>query len=777
MRPSCRLSRRILRQPKDFTTHSILRRPLTSASGEHAAEPSETKPDFVQNLDSLLHSAEQITANSSTSAGLVPQHSGRDDPESPISLLEEELESPDEAKQATLNANPKSKKKKKEKKDNSKDKIIKKILPPVRMPKNKVILDELSEELPQKKTAKRKYKATEPFKYTYKVEGWLLQSQRHILKDLKPLSEQSPIPTLKNGLNRVLFNPGVHWMKDPRTSVYNFPKRMEKIPKVEDFAFDRVTGFIPSSQDNDLWALAKREKCKFTGSTSSLTGLLSQIYLSLSGEKLVNLGSLSRSFKHAPRGFTPGQRMPVSVMLKYRDGVYSTDSDSSYRGIHQEIILTWMCGQFVTRSQLDCVEHRLPGTGIFDLKTRAAVPIRYDVYNYANYTDYKIRHLTGEKESFEKEYYDLIRSAFLKYSFQVRIGNMDGVLVAYHNTAEIFGFQYIPLADMEARLYGSADAGDRVFEKCIGLLEIITKEVTECFPERTVRCTWETRKFGMMHVWVEPEEWPEDEEKPIVQLNVEFFNFTSGERISGHHIVRSVRYVIGRANLDYAEIRRRRQFAFNRQLMIARLPSGEVFNEISEHGEYIDTAVLEKLAVEPKKPFFPPATPPAGSQPSASYPDLNDAESAHEQATAIEAEATPEGTTLSQVEAETVEGKTTSETEATLAETALETSTDASDTVREDSSTETIIKTKIDEAAPEEATVVQVETVQEAASTNGSEAGQVHDVGTSASEPSTSGSAEAVAADKSHSSEKTDDSLSSNISPAEEDTSPRSKQG
>jgi hypothetical protein len=34
------------------------------------------------------------------------------------------------------------------------------------------------------------------------------------------------------------------------------------------------------------------------------------------------------------------------------------------------------------RSQLDCVDSRLPGTGVFDVKTRAAVPIRLDLMNF-----------------------------------------------------------------------------------------------------------------------------------------------------------------------------------------------------------------------------------------------------------------------------------------------------------------------------------------------------------------------------------------------------------
>ena len=69
------------------------------------------------------------------------------------------------------------------------------------------------------------------------------------------------------------------------------------------------------------------------------------------------------------------------------------------------------------RSQLDCYDPRLPGTGVFDIKTRAAVPIRLDLMNYEENSGYIIRTLQGPLESFEKEYYDLIRSAFLKYRY------------------------------------------------------------------------------------------------------------------------------------------------------------------------------------------------------------------------------------------------------------------------------------------------------------------------------------------------------------------------
>lgn len=61
---------------------------------------------------------------------------------------------------------------------------------------------------------------------------------------------------------------------------------------------------------------------------------------------------------------------------------------------------------------------------------------------------------------------------------------MDGVLVAYHNTARMFGFQYVALEEMDACLFGGKGRGDRVFQKCIGLLEHVADEIIHTFPEQ-----------------------------------------------------------------------------------------------------------------------------------------------------------------------------------------------------------------------------------------------------------------------------------------------------
>ncbi|KIM89261.1 hypothetical protein PILCRDRAFT_218764 [Piloderma croceum F 1598] len=468
-----------------------------------------------------------------------------------------------------------------------------------------------------------------PLPYTRRIEGLLQHTEQAALEDLAPPCEQKPVAKLAHGLDRVLFNPGVHWLQDPRSGVYNFTTWLESIPNVRDFAFDRVTGFIKSSSDEDLWTLAKQERRRYTGSTSSLTGMLNHIYFLLSGFREVDTSSLSRHFQYESKSFTAGQRSPVSVKINYRDGIYAFDSDSS--DLADMNVLMWMgtmlekfltmprdefkrylldapelteeeidtrreayryskSEQFVMRSQLDGIDSRLPGTGVFDIKTRAAVPIRQDLMNYAENSGYLIKTLQGPVESFEKEYYDLIRSAFLKYSFQVRIGNMDGVIVAYHNTARLFGFQYIPLDEMDTCLFGSKSRGDRVFQKCVGLLEQVADEIIGVFPEQSIQCTFETNEKSGSHVWVEPSEW--DAEKgpcPIVQLDVNVTNYLNETEVGGSRAVSAielpwvVHWSISRSSLSDENIRYNLSEAKNRQFQVWSLPTGVGYEQMEKH--------------------------------------------------------------------------------------------------------------------------------------------------------------------------------------------------
>ncbi|KAF4577114.1 hypothetical protein EYR36_005101 [Pleurotus pulmonarius] len=495
--------------------------------------------------------------------------------------------------------------------------------------------------------------------YWRRVEGLLADTKtENTLTDLEPISEQQPIARLSHGLDRVLFNPGVHWLQDPRSHVYNFTPWLEKIPKVHDFAFERLTGFIKSSKDDDLYTLAKRENRTFAGSTSSLTKILSHIYFLISGDKHVDTSNLSAAFQSEAKSFTPGQRMPATVILNYRDGVYAIDSDSDSPEATDRNVLTWMgtllekflttspqefkshlrstpsdpevnpkreayryakSNSFVMRSQLDCQDPRLPGTGVFDIKTRAALPIRMDVLNYEENSGYLIRTLQGPLESFEREYYDLIRSAFLKYSFQARIGNMDGVLVAYHNTARLFGFQYVPLEEMDARLFGSPEVGERVFQKCLALLEIVADEVIRTYPKQSLKCTFETLEGkGRMDIWVQPldAEGSVESQKtaPMKQIQVTATNYLDELRTRGPKAVEapkdsdwSIYWTISTLADNQPDILKRYQAAKDRQYRDFLLPSGATLENIEELWDKLN---FRKATTTPSTNASTPATPP-----------------------------------------------------------------------------------------------------------------------------------------------------------------------
>lgn len=99
-------------------------------------------------------------------------------------------------------------------------------------------------------------------------------------------------------------------------------------------------------------------------------------------------------------------------------------------------VLTAQFGSLMMRSQLDCQDERLPGSGVFDIKTRACLPIRHDRANHAvclpmsaftvvalpgwltpcqENSVYAIIKDKGSRLSFEKEYYDIVRAGMLKW--------------------------------------------------------------------------------------------------------------------------------------------------------------------------------------------------------------------------------------------------------------------------------------------------------------------------------------------------------------------------
>jgi hypothetical protein len=60
---------------------------------------------------------------------------------------------------------------------------------------------------------------------------------------------------------------------------------------------------MSSDGEKTLISLAKRERKKFAGSTSSLTSLLAHIYFLISGNREVDTTSLSSAFANEARAF------------------------------------------------------------------------------------------------------------------------------------------------------------------------------------------------------------------------------------------------------------------------------------------------------------------------------------------------------------------------------------------------------------------------------------------------------------------------------------------
>ncbi|KAJ9612504.1 hypothetical protein H2200_004101 [Cladophialophora chaetospira] len=369
---------------------------------------------------------------------------------------------------------------------------------------------------------------------------------------LTPMSMDTPeVPRLSHDLSRVLFNPGVYQLQDPRSRVWNFDPYLGNLMPVSEFNYDALNKYITSSEDVHLREVAQQRGKRYIGSTSSMSGALVHFHFLLSAFRKLNLENLSRGFSdEGSASFTRIQKGPSAIFLRYKDGVYAVDADKEFDsanilmslGRSMEKLLTSDkeqferyrrtedaakdadvnstqpeayhysgLGQFLLRSQLDAYDPRLPGTGMFDLKTRAVAAVRHMVRDHEKGMGYQIKERFGTWESYEREYFDMMRSAFLKYSLQVRMGRMDGIFVAYHNTERLFGFQYVPLPELDFALHGQSDRvlGDQEFSLSIQLLNYIFNEATMQHPGQSLRFHFEARPATsaspqFMYVFAEP---------------------------------------------------------------------------------------------------------------------------------------------------------------------------------------------------------------------------------------------------------------------------------
>eukprot|EP01130_Rhizamoeba_saxonica_P002520 TRINITY_DN1230_c0_g1_i1.p1 TRINITY_DN1230_c0_g1~~TRINITY_DN1230_c0_g1_i1.p1 ORF type:complete len:484 (+),score=80.75 TRINITY_DN1230_c0_g1_i1:315-1766(+) len=334
------------------------------------------------------------------------------------------------------------------------------------------------------------------------------------------------IPTLKHGLETVLFEKGLHISENKhskKTSEYNkrINGKASHIVQPHEIDMELVNDFVTSSTDPVLRELASEHKCKFTGSTSSVSGLLTNLYFLITRRYQVSTGAL-KSFDDIRVKFSGATNKPENVNLRWNGDHYSIDTipekNVSNRillelGKTMEKQLTMNLDEFkklrigyegtpadipqeqyhykkmydiLLRSQLDCYDEKLGKT--FDLKTRANRSIRFNIEEYASYITH-IDKILGRHRSFETEFFDLVKSGLIKYLFQAKIGEMGGIFIAHHNTQTIFGYEYIPISIMEEILFETSELSDYCFTAINGLLSNLLNRIVSDIPKQSLGLT------------------------------------------------------------------------------------------------------------------------------------------------------------------------------------------------------------------------------------------------------------------------------------------------
>lgn len=372
------------------------------------------------------------------------------------------------------------------------------------------------------------------------------------------LEQASKPPKLALDLELVVQNPGIY----PLDSMKNLHKeRLEyfhDLPQPEQIEFANLERFVNPAKDQNIKALVKKHNLKFASSTSGISPILSHIFYKLTNFKSPHFYNLSSAYSSEPLKFMMYQRKPASVILEKHKiaGVnkmpgyeyYSISQNKFFENRNEQILMLmgkYMEKLFTTapdefekryvkakldkkikftdddlndyynfiaydkillRSQIDCGGKDSKGNDIvYEIKTRACAPIRYDLDNYQDYLDYEVTNLLGKHSSYEREFYDLIRGAFLKYFFQLKIGGMDGAFISFHNTRKIFGFEYITLKDMQRRIFGNSNFSDVVFKAGLKLLEEVLEHILKDFPDddRLVIGMFANEWKGTLDVFVE----------------------------------------------------------------------------------------------------------------------------------------------------------------------------------------------------------------------------------------------------------------------------------
>ena len=138
------------------------------------------------------------------------------------------------------------------------------------------------------------------------------------------------VPRLSYNLDRCLFKPGVYPMQDSRSRVFNFDPYLATIMPTHEFDFTALKSFVSSSEDTSLIAHAAANNKKYSGSTSSMSSMLSHFHYLLSAWRPINPAHTSRSFVPESTNFTALSQAPAATFLRWKNGIYAVDSDKQF---------------------------------------------------------------------------------------------------------------------------------------------------------------------------------------------------------------------------------------------------------------------------------------------------------------------------------------------------------------------------------------------------------------------------------------------------------------
>jgi hypothetical protein len=105
---------------------------------------------------------------------------------------------------------------------------------------------------------------------------------------------------------------------------------LQDVPQLDSFDLKTIPEFTTVGMDKTLLSISKQRNALFASSTSSISGILAQIYTLITNRKSIDTSSFTADVKdNVSRRFSPFVIGGTKIQLLYRDGVYAIETVNS----------------------------------------------------------------------------------------------------------------------------------------------------------------------------------------------------------------------------------------------------------------------------------------------------------------------------------------------------------------------------------------------------------------------------------------------------------------